>query len=362
MSSNGVTSLEQWLGIRDGKVTGASVHVDRDDGLVRHNVEVSPRKGWFRRRAPRQRRPRWQRQPGDGARLVSTAMTLLFVLAAGLLTVSFAAQYRYVLAERHQRIASVIEALSADLGLMILSLLALGLARKGKSAIPERWGIIAVAGLSAAMNYAAASDGDWRSVLAYCAPSVFLAYVVDRTVSVIRRHVLGMEDERSPFVLLGRALARVGKFLAVVTLYTLRVFLAPVETPRGLRRVVLNATPLPAEPAAVVADVTVIAPRAISQVHGALAGGPDAKTTGRGRTGPRGPRSDSKATRLVAAADDRYGPLATFPLDRVSPVCKELAPEVGMDPGWARTVLRKAVISAYAQAREVPPQHQEEGK
>jgi len=357
VNSNGVTSLEEWLGIRDGKVIGARGHVDQDNGLVRHNVEVSPPRGRLRRRALRQRR-----QLGDGTRLVSTAMALLFVLAAGLLAVSFAAQYRYVLDERHQHLASVIEAMSADLGLMILSLLALGLARKGKSAIPERWGIIAVAGLSAAMNYAAASDGDWRSVLAYCAPSVFLAYVVDRTVSVIRRHVLGMEDERSPFVLLGRVLARAGKFLAVVTLYTLRVFLAPAETPRGLRRIVLNATPLPAEPVAVLTDVTVAAPKAISQIHAALSAGPNAKTTGKGKTGPRGPRSDSKATRLLAAVEARYGPVAMFPLDRVSPVCKELAPEVGMDPGWARTVLRKAVISAYAQAREVPPQYQEEGK
>ena len=331
-------------GTRTQHVNGASVHVDRANGTVEHTVDIRPHRGWFQHR-DRARRPR--RGPGDGSRLVSTAMSLLFVLAAGLLAVSFAAQYRYVLAERHQHIASVIEALSADLGLMILSLLALGLARKGKSAIPERWGVIAVAGLSAAMNYAAASDGDWRSVLAYCAPSIFLAYVVDRTVSVIRRHVLGMEDERSPFVLLGRALKRVGKFLAVVTLYSLRLLLAPVETPKGLRRIVLNATPLPAPEPVVLHDITYSAPKAISQMHVALTAGANTNTTGRGRTGPRGPRGTSKSAALIKAVTGKYGPLAEFPLGRVSPVCSELAPEVGMDPGWARTVLRKAVLAAH---------------
>jgi hypothetical protein len=336
MSHNGVTSLEEWLGIHDGQVTGTRVHVDRANGTVQHQVEIRPRKGWF------QFRSRKRREPGDGSRLVSTALVLLFILAAGLLAVSFAAQYVYIFRERHQQIASIIEALSADLGLMILSLLALGLARKGKSAIPERWGIIAVAGLSAAMNFAAATDGDWRSVLAYCAPSVFLAYVIDRTVSVIRRHVLGMEDERSPFALLGRALAKVGKLLAIVILYTLRLFLAPIETLKGLRRIVLNATPLPAaEPVVVLHDLAIVQPKAVSQAHAAL-------EDGERKAGPRGPRGSSKSAALIEAVIDKYGPLAEFPRDRVSPVCTELSPEVGMDAGWARTVLRKAVLAAHA--------------
>jgi hypothetical protein len=336
MSHNGVTSLEEWLGIHDGQVTGTRVHVDRANGTVQHQVEIRPRKGWF------QFRSRKRREPGDGSRLVSTALALLFILAAGLLAVSFAAQYVYIFRERHQQIASVIEALSADLGLMILSLLALGLARKGKSAIPERWGIIAVAGLSAAMNFAAATDGDWRSVLAYCAPSIFLAYVIDRTVSVIRRHVLGMEDEKSPFVLLAKALAKVGKLLAIVILYTLRLILAPIETPKGLRRIVLNATPLP-EPAPVVRlhDRTIVQPKAVSVAHAAL----EARELK--QAGPRGPRGSSKSAALIKAVIDKYGPLAEFQLDRVSPVCTELAPAVGMDAGWARTVLRKAVLAAH---------------
>ena len=186
---------------------------------------------------------------------------------------------------------------------MILSLLALGLARKGKSAIPERWGIIAVAGLSAAMNFAAATDGDWRSVLAYCAPSVFLAYVIDRTVSVIRRHVLGMEDERSPFALLGKALAKVGKLLAIVTLYTLRLFLAPIETPKGLRRIVLNATPLPAaEPVVVLHDLTIVQPKAVEP------GSRRARSQGAQGRPPRSPRqlevgrADQGRDRQVRAA------------------------------------------------------------
>jgi hypothetical protein len=334
---DGINGWPTLLGPGAESISHIHGHIDRENGRVEHIVDVRQHRGWFQRR---DKAPKIRRQPGDGSRLVSTALALLFILAAGLLAVSFAAQYVYIFKERHQEIASVIEGLSADLGLMILSLLALGLARKGKSAVSERWGIIAVAGLSAAMNFAAATDGDWRSVLAYCAPSIFLAYVIDRTVSVIRRHVLGMEDERSPFALLGKVLVKVGKLVAIVLLYVLRLFLAPIETPKGLRQIVLNATPLPEAPRVVLHDVTVIQPKAVSVAHAAI----EAR---KGKASPRGPRGSSKSAALIKAVIDKYGPLAQFPLDRVSPVCTELAPEVGMDPGWARTALRKAVLAAH---------------
>jgi pfkB family carbohydrate kinase len=40
------------------------------------------------------------------------------------------------------------------------------------------------------------------------------------------------------------------------------------------------------------------------------------------------------------------GPLASIPLDRISPVSAALAPVVGLNPGAARAALRKAVIAA----------------
>jgi hypothetical protein len=42
----------------------------------------------------------------------------------------------------------------------------------------------------------------------------------------------------------------------------------------------------------------------------------------------------------------KYGPLATFPLDQVSPAASDLAPGIGLDLGSARRELRKAVLAA----------------
>ena len=70
---------------------------------------------------------------------------LLGLLAAGLFVVSLAAQYRYLIAERHQTIPSVIEAVGLDVGMAIFSLLALGLAMAGQSARVERALIVACA-------------------------------------------------------------------------------------------------------------------------------------------------------------------------------------------------------------------------
>ena len=143
------------------------------------------------------------RQPGS--LLISWAGWLLGALGAGLLFVSFAAQYVYIFAARHQRVASMIEALMFDLGMIIFSLLALGLARAGKPARAERVLILACAAGSAGMCYAAADDASPRSVIAYTAAPIFLAVVVDRVITVIRRHVLA-DQETSPWMLPGRAL------------------------------------------------------------------------------------------------------------------------------------------------------------
>ena len=48
------------------------------------------------------RRPRGDSGRAPGSRLITTAAVLLGLLAAGLFVVSLAAQYRYVLAEKHQ--------------------------------------------------------------------------------------------------------------------------------------------------------------------------------------------------------------------------------------------------------------------
>ena len=138
-----------------------------------------------------------------------------------------------MLAYRHQSATSVIEATALDVGMLIFSLLALGLARKGLAAKTERALIVACAAGSALMNYAAADVTSPRSVLAYCMPPVFLAVVVDRVVATTRRHVLGMREARSPWSVLGTGAGRALRVLGRVVLYALRLFLAPVSTPQG---------------------------------------------------------------------------------------------------------------------------------
>ena len=180
-----------------------------------------------------------------GAALVSAATILLGLLAAGLFVVSLAAQYRYVFAVKHQSVPSAIEAVGLDVGMVVFSLLALGLAMAGQSARIERALIVICAVASAGQNYAAADVTSPRSVAAYVMPPLFLALVVDRVVAVVRRHVLG-DAERSVWAAVGRGLAAVAKGLGLVLLYMLRLVLAPPSTGAGLRRLVLIAAPLPA--------------------------------------------------------------------------------------------------------------------
>jgi len=252
------------------------------------------------------------RRPGGV--LVAVATGMLFVLGVGLLAVSLDAQYRYVFHAKHQSAASWVEALALDAGMAIFSLLALGLARAGKSARVERVMITVCAGASGVMNFAAANDASPKSVLAYVMPPVFLAVVADRVVSVVRRHVLG-EQEQSPWH---------GALFLVM--YLLRLILAPPSTAAGLRRWLLAKTPLPA-PA--VTAVETVPPKAITS--------PDR---------PAGRRAESKTARFLALVAGQYGPLAHFPLERVSRTCAELAPQVGLDAGAARTALRRAVLAA----------------
>jgi hypothetical protein len=187
------------------------------------------------------------RERGPGSGLVLAATILLGLLAAGLFLVTLNAQYKYVFAAKGQQIPAVIEAASLDLGMAIFTLLALGLAMAGQPARIERALIVACAVGSAGQNYAAADVSSPRSVAAYVVPSLFLALVVDRTVAVVRRHVLG-EAERSVWSTAGRAAAVTARGLGLVLLYALRFVLAPPSTGAGLRRVVLNAAPVPAPP------------------------------------------------------------------------------------------------------------------
>ena len=187
-----------------------------------------------------------ERQPGSV--LIGLAAWLLALIGAGALYVSFSAQYAYVFHVRHQNIASVIEALLLDLLMIVFTLLALGLARAGKSSRTERALILACAAASAYMNVSAADTASPRSVVAYAVAPIALAVVVDRVVAVIRRHVLA-DEEASAWTALGRGRRPLRGSPGLILLYSLRFVLAPRETAAGLRRMVLDAAPLPGLPA-----------------------------------------------------------------------------------------------------------------
>jgi hypothetical protein len=179
-----------------------------------------------------------------GSVLISAAAWLLALIGAGALYVSFTAQRQYIFAARRQDAASIVEALLLDLLMIVFTLLALGLSRAGKPSRTERALILACAAASAYMNVAAADVTSPRSVAAYVIAPLALAVVVDRVVAVIRRHVLA-DTEPSAWAPLGRAAAAAARAAGLLVLYTLRFILAPPETARGLRRIILQAAPLP---------------------------------------------------------------------------------------------------------------------
>jgi hypothetical protein len=143
----------------------------------------------------------------------------------------------------------VVEALLVDLLMIVFTFLALGLSRAGKSSRAERALILACAAASAYMNVSAADVASPRSVTAYAVAPIALAVVVDRVVAVIHRHVLA-DREPSAWITLGRAAGATARITGLVLLYCLRFALAAPQTARGLRRMVLDAAPLPAFPQA----------------------------------------------------------------------------------------------------------------
>jgi hypothetical protein len=98
-----------------------------------------------------------------GSRVIAFATWLLALLSAGLMYVSFDAQYRFILTQKGDRGASLIEAAMLDAGMVILSALGVGLARAGKPSRSVRFLIVICAGASAGMNLAAANSASWRS-------------------------------------------------------------------------------------------------------------------------------------------------------------------------------------------------------
>jgi hypothetical protein len=256
---------------------------------------------------PGQRLTSVRRETGTGrvpgSVLIGMAAWLLALIGGGALFVSFSAQYAYILAVRRQDAASAIEALLLDLGMIVFTLLALGLSRAGQSARTERALVLACAAASAYMNVSAADAASPRAVAAYAIAPVALAVVVDRVTAVIRRHVQA-DQQPSAWTTAGRTAAAAARNTGLVLLYLLRFALAAPQTAQGLRQMVLDAAPLPALPQA-----------------------PAPKT---------GEPSCTKKSVLLALyrVHPDYGDRR-----RASRVAAELAPHAGLQPGTARSYL-----------------------
>jgi hypothetical protein len=115
--------------------------------------------------------------------------------------------------------------------------------------------------------------------------------------------------------------------LAVVgglILWLLRLSMAPASTLAGFRAWVLAECP--------------VAPgrRAPRPVPAARSG----------RGGGAVPRKATKTARFLDLVTERHGVLAAIPLNRVAGISADLASQVGLNTGSARTALRRAVLAA----------------
>jgi hypothetical protein len=248
----------------------------------------------------------------------------LCALAAAAAAVSFTAQYRMVDATRHLAAVAALEAAIPDAAALVFACLGVALALHGRRAIRARALNLAAVGTSVFMNTIAAAPG-WRNLAIWAMPPVAYALASDTLIGVVRAWALARHqhldtdldgDAATPLAILGGLL-----------LWLLRLALAPASTVSGFRAWVLTECPVapgrraprPAPPPA-----------------------PARPGRGRGTV----PRKATKTARFLDLTAERHGPLAHIPLDRIARISADLAPQVGLNTGAARTALRKAVLSA----------------
>jgi hypothetical protein len=266
---------------------------------------------------------------------LAVSMTALAVLAVAAAVVSYSAQYRMVYAAKGVAPVAALEAGIPDVAALVFATLGIALALHGKRAIRARVLNLGAVGTSVGMNVLASGAG-WRDLAIWAMPPVAYALASDTAIGVVRAWTIARQkamnaaladDDATPLAIIGGLL-----------LWVLRLAIAPVSTLAGFRRWVIDECP--------------VAPGRVASHRGLQF--PSAKTkalsarpslTGHGG----GPRPGSKTSRFLALVTDRYGPLATFPLADVSRMSAELAPDVDLDPGAARTALRRHVLAAQPQ-------------
>jgi hypothetical protein len=261
------------------------------------------------------RQPAPPQRPGDRSGLwLRNAASGLCLLAAAAATVSFTAQYRMVDATRHLPAVAALEAAIPDAAALIFACLGIALALHGRRALRPRALNLAAVGASVFMNAIAAAPG-WRNLAIWSMPPVAYALASDTLIAVVRTSALARHqhpgtalaaDQATPLALLGGLI-----------LWLLRLALAPASTLAGFRAWVLAECPV----------------------------APARRTPAPAPQGAR-VRGETKTSRFLSLVTERHGPLASIPLHRIAPISARLAPQADLNPGAARTALRKAVLAA----------------
>lgn len=270
-------------------------------------------------------------------------MVALGALSASAAVVSFAAQYRMVRGVKGSELVSALEAAIPDVAALIFATLGIALALHGRRAIRARILNLAAVSTSVGMNVLAAGHG-WRNLAIWVMPPIAYALASDTAIGVVRAWTLARaraleetlaDDAATPLALLGG-----------LVLWLLRLILAPVSTLRGFRAWVIEECP--------VAPGRRVSRAAAQPAAAAAARNPQPTSKTRtARPAAPAPRPGTKTQRFLDLVTERHGPLAEFPLADVSRVSSGLSPQVDLNPGAARSALRRHVQAARAAQ---PPQ------
>ena len=284
-----------------------------------------------------------ERTADPAATWLRSALIGLGVLATAAAAVSFAAQYALVVAAKGVPWVAALEAAIPDAGAVVFACLGIALALKGKRALRARGGNLACVGLSLTMNLLAAHAG-WRGIAIWVMPSAVYTFASDTLIGVIRAYVLAKLGETDD----GRTVLDI---FGGLLLWVLRLTLAPASTLTGFRSWVLTCPVAPGRLAEVAAPDVPALPAAVPPGSAGIPLAdpePEAQVKDTGRAASRRPRAESKTAAFLALVEDRHGELAGIDPAKVARIAADLAPEVGLDVGAARSALRPRVLAAQA--------------
>ncbi len=270
-------------------------------------------------------RPRWNLSGRDHSGIwLRNAAAGLCLLAAAAAVMSFTAQYRMVEATRRLAVVAGLEAAIPDAAALVFACLGIALALHGRRAIRARILNVAAVGTSVFMNAIAAAPG-WRNLAIWAMPPIAYALASDTLIGVVRGWALARHqhldtplaaDAATPLAVLGGLI-----------LWLLRLTMAPASTLAGFRAWVLDECP-------------------VAPGRHAPRPAPPPTRAHPGRVRRTDPGKATKTARFLDLVTERNGPLASIPLDATARIASALAPQVDLNPGAARTALRKAVLAA----------------